>query len=345
MLGARLHKNRCRSPGRTVALALATLVATAPILPARAADVKGNPWAVAGASGDTVYQESIRAGVAEYDAGRFEEAMSLFRRAHNAQPNARTFRGIGMACFELRDYVGAVRNLTAALQDARKPLSPDQRKDAKDLLERSRMFVDAYALKVVPETAHLTVDGRQPELEPDGTVLLGFGAHWVEARAPGMATLARSIDVRGGARKELRLSLEPAPDKDLVSSVPGRPTAPLVAKAPSPKPSHGAAAAWLWASAGVALLAAGAGYYWYRQSTELGSCRSPQDGLHCTNESTLVAQRNFGMAATLGTGAVALTMALVGILTWNRGAAAPARRSGTLACAASTFSVTCGGRF
>jgi hypothetical protein len=160
-----------------------------------------------------------------------------------------------------------------------------------------------------------------------------------------MATLSRSIDVRGGARKELRLSLEPAPKRDVVSPAAERPTARVVAEASSPKPSHGAAAAWLWASAGVALLAAGAGYYWYRQSTEIDSCRNPQGGLLCTNESTLVAQRNFGMAATLGTGAVALTMALVGILTWNRGAAAPARRSSTLACAASTFSVTCGGGF
>lgn len=343
MSSTRFDECGCRSPGRAVGLAVATLVAIAPVLPARAAEVKTNPWTVADASGDAVYQESIRAGVTEYDAGHFEEARSLFRRAHGVQPNARTFRGIGMACFELRDYVGAVRNLTAALQDGRKPLAPDQRKDAQDLLQRSRTFVDAYTLKVAPETALVAVDGQRPEIEPDGTVLLGFGVHWIEARAPGMATLSRSIDVRGGARKELRLSLEPAPEKSSASPVAG--TATAAAKTSSPRPSHAAAAAWLWASAGVALLASGAGYYWYRQSTEIDSCRNPQGGLLCTNESTLVTQRNVGMAATLGTGAVALTMALVGILTWNRGAAAPARRSGTLACAASTFTVTCGGRF
>jgi hypothetical protein len=343
-LGARSDQSRWRFPRRWVGFALAMLLVIAPVLAARAAEVKANPWAVADGAEDAAYQEAIRAGVAEYDAGHFEEARSLFRRAHGVQPNARTFRGVGMASFELRDYVAAVHNLTAALEDERKPLSPDQRKDAQDLLARSRMFVDTYTVEVVPDSARLTVDGHVPEFEPDGTMLLGFGVHWLEARAPGMATLSRSIDVRGGARRELRLSLEPAPAKNPKPSADGIPTATAAGKAPSPRPSQGAAAAWLWASVGAALLASGAGYYWYRQNDEIDSCRNPMDGLRCTNESTLVAQRNFGMAATLGIGAVAVTMALVGILTWHR-RSPPDRRSGTLACGASRFGVTCGSSF
>src|SRR5262249_43441282 len=60
-------------------------------------------------------QGLIADAVAEYDAGHFEEARALFRRAQAEAPSARTLRGIGMASFELRDYVEADRALAAAL--------------------------------------------------------------------------------------------------------------------------------------------------------------------------------------------------------------------------------------
>jgi len=59
--------------------------------------------------------------VAEYEAGHYQEARALFRQAHEKSPTARTLRGIGMASFELRDYVEATRALTASLRDVRPP--------------------------------------------------------------------------------------------------------------------------------------------------------------------------------------------------------------------------------
>ncbi len=154
------------------------------------------------------YRKTIEDGLAEYDAHHFEEARSLFRRAHTMSPNARTFRGIGMTSFELRDYVSAVHNLSSALHDVRKPLSAVQRKQTQDLLDRSRLFVDVYTLTVSPQDAHVLVDGSAPEFESDGTLMLGFGQHTVEVRAPGMVARTLPIDVRGGERKELSVTLE-----------------------------------------------------------------------------------------------------------------------------------------
>jgi tetratricopeptide (TPR) repeat protein len=161
---------------------------------AGASELLPSPFAGPDTDDKAGYQKIIREGVAEYQAGRFEEALSLFRRAHEMSPSSRTFRGIGMASFELRDYVTAVRGLSAALQDKRKPLSSEQRKDAQGLLDRSLVFVDVYAVKLLPRTARLLVDGRTPELEPDGTLLLGFGVHAFEASASGWAKLSRSVE-------------------------------------------------------------------------------------------------------------------------------------------------------
>ena len=327
---------------RRISVILAALGATAWATKVRSADMT-EPFTPKDANDEAGYRKAIRDGVAEYDAGHFEEARSLFRRAHEMNPNARTFRGIGMASFELRDYVVAVHNLSAALQDKHKPLSAEQRKETQELLDRARMFVDVYVMKVVPMTARMLVDGHAPEYEADGTLLFGFGAHAVEASAPGMTTLAQTINVRGGARKELLLSLERAPPADAHLKAMD-PTEKVMQKAPSPGPSNGAATAWLWASAGAALLAGGAGVYLYEQNSELGSCRNHPVGLRCTDEGALTTQRNVALATTIGTGAAALTMALIGIFTW-KSAAPSAQHHSNLACIAGPFSITCGKAF
>jgi hypothetical protein len=331
---------------RSMAIILGFVVPMAGALPARAANTLGDPLAPSDTNDEASYRKTVRDGVAEYDAGHFEEARSLFRRAHETNPNARTFRGIGMASFELRDYIAAWRYLSAALQDKRKPLSPAQRKDVQDLLDRSRMFLDVYTVRVVPRTARLTVDGRAPEFEPDGTLLFGFGAHTIAASAPGMATHTESMNVRGGARKELLLSLEPAP---VLGAHPADAASPVTVMkaAPPPRASNRAAAAWLWAGAGAAVVAAGAGAYWIKQASELHSCHNPPaSDLHCrtTTEGTLSTERNVAMGVTLGTGAAALTMALIGFLTWKSGPS-PAQHGSGLACIASPSGITCGGAF
>ena len=61
------------------------------------------------------YTSLLEEAVSEYDARRYEEARALFRKAHDISPNARTLRGIGMASFELREYVEALRALEGAL--------------------------------------------------------------------------------------------------------------------------------------------------------------------------------------------------------------------------------------
>src|SRR3954468_5859705 len=99
---------RSRSARVALALVFFTVTATAVAPPrALAQDPAETPQ----------YRSLLEEAVAEYDARRYEEARALFRRAHDLSPNARTMRGIGMASFELREYVEALRALEGALVD------------------------------------------------------------------------------------------------------------------------------------------------------------------------------------------------------------------------------------
>src|SRR3954451_3776514 len=58
-------------------------------------------------SNSSEYDGFIAQALQAYDAGRFAEARSSFRRAHEIAPTARTLRTIGMCSFNLGDYVDA----------------------------------------------------------------------------------------------------------------------------------------------------------------------------------------------------------------------------------------------
>jgi hypothetical protein len=289
------------------------------------------------------YRKAIKEGVVEYEARRFEEARSLFRRAHQISPNGRTFRGMGMAAFELRDYVSAVRNLSAALRDSRKPLSEEQRKQTQELLDRSGLFVDVYTLKVTPSHARLIVDGHAPEFEHDGSLLFAFGRHAIEISAPAMEAQTLALNVRGGETKTFNVVLkrsEPEPQKESGAS------RLLRQKSTSSAPSNGSAKLLIGAGIATALLAGGAGVSWWKEDAELQSCRRPDEGQRCTNEGSIRTWRNVAMGTTIGVGAVAASLTVWGILTWNS-TPSPSATIGpsVVTCVPGPLALTCVGRF
>src|SRR5450631_2923424 len=81
------------------------------------------------------YRAVIDDATAEYGAHHFAEARALFRRAHEMEPSARTWRGIGMSAFELRDYTKSLRALEASLVDSRLPLRGTERDEVQTTAE------------------------------------------------------------------------------------------------------------------------------------------------------------------------------------------------------------------
>lgn len=289
---------------------------------------------------DDAYRAAVRDALLEYDARHFEEARTLFRRAHDIEPNARTLRGIGMASFELRDYVVAVRALSAALVDTRKALTPEQREHTQDLLERSELFVDVFVLKINPPDARVVIDGQLLEPETDGTLRLRFGAHIVEASKPGYRVRTFPINVHGGERRELMVNLERQSPLPLPPPSPGvpSPVAPDVPAAPAPE-APSVSAAWYWGAGGAALLGLAAGAWWIFEDAQLRSCRDSSDGLGCDNQSAIESRRNLAIGGTAIAGTAAATMAVIGVLRRKIVSDASAERS--LSCVVGPAGISC----
>lgn len=142
------------------------------------------------------FRAIIAEAVRESAAMQYEEARSLFLRAHALQPSARTHRGIGVTEFELRNYAASVEHLDAALRSTVRPLEGALRTEVEELLERARRFVGRLTIETQPRASELRLD-RAPLALTSGEVLtLDIGTHVLEAVAPGYAPEERHVNVQ-----------------------------------------------------------------------------------------------------------------------------------------------------
>jgi tetratricopeptide (TPR) repeat protein len=283
------------------------------------------------------YRALLEEAVSEYDARRYEEARALFRRAHDISPNARTLRGIGMASFELREYVEALRSLENALTDKRRPLTATQRQQVEALLERTRAFVGRFFLKLAPKETTLRIDGAPTVIESDGSLLLSFGRHSVIAEAPGFVPENREINVIGGERQELLFQLRAAP----IAGTIGKSAGGSEAGPPRPPASgEGPSSAAVWWYGGAALAAAGAvGAYfgWRSYNRKVDRCTMLGDA--CDNRDTLVLWKGLTLGTTVAAAAGAVALGIVGTVVWATNSKS---EPGTaLACGAAPGAVNC----
>jgi nitrogen fixation-related uncharacterized protein len=191
-------------------------------LPARHAFAQAAPPSAA-AEAETRYQTTIEQAVREFGLENWAEARALFRKAHAISPSGRTLRGMGMAAFELKLYVEALRELTAALEATQRPLTPDQRTQVQSLIEQSRAFVGRYHVTLDPAHARPLVDGQDALFEQGNVLLLALGDHLVSATAEGYDELRLGLRVDGGEDVPLHLQLTKtvvAPSEPVVQAAP-----------------------------------------------------------------------------------------------------------------------------
>ena len=168
----------------------------------------------------SAYEGYISEALQAYESGRFAEARTLFRRAHELEPTARTLRTMGMCSFNLGDYLDALQNLDAALNEARRPLSAEQREHAADLISRSQVHVGRFKVRLSPLDAELWVDGKPPPRLVSGELLLEPGRHELLAQASGYQAARSTLQVDGGDRTTLEIRLERAPEAPVAAVAP-----------------------------------------------------------------------------------------------------------------------------
>jgi PEGA domain len=158
-------------------------------------------------STQTAYRELVRKALQEYTLGHWTEARVFFADAHAIWPNARTFRGLGMTCYEARSYVEAIHFLDEALASQVQPLTPKLAQEARGILDQARRFVSTLDLTVEPSDAEINIDDRPLVRGQNGAVLLDPGEHDLRVQAKGFHPLQRTVVADAGEPVHLLLSL------------------------------------------------------------------------------------------------------------------------------------------
>src|SRR5262245_37583743 len=90
---------------------------------------------------DARYEETVQRALQEFALEHWAEAKVLFTQAQTLRPNARVLRGLGLVCYELRQYAQAIEYFEAALVNGVQPLTPEMTQDVHTFLARAREFV------------------------------------------------------------------------------------------------------------------------------------------------------------------------------------------------------------
>jgi PEGA domain len=154
------------------------------------------------------YRDTVEDAISDLAAHRYEEAHALFLRAHALMPSARTYRGLGFAEFELREYVSCIAQLEAALRSGVKPLEGELRKDTERLLARARSYVGMVVIDTKPPATRVVVDGTPAQ---DRTLPLAVGEHTLELGRDGYQPENRRLHVRGGESQTVSFAFKELP--------------------------------------------------------------------------------------------------------------------------------------
>lgn len=234
------------------------------------------------------YRATISAALERYRAGDWAEARSRFEHAYSLAPGARALRGVALSAYYQGDFATAARALDRALRDEREALSPDQREQARTLLDRAYQRIAQVKLTTRPTPVDVRVNGT--EAENDGLLLLAAGHYRIELTCPGCEPAVREVDVAAGQQLELHIELALVPAQTAAATPSQASPAKLPQPTPLPPPalaspalvsSGPGAPVYIAAGTTLALLASGATFALLSQN-ELSSLQTRCESAGCT---------------------------------------------------------------
>jgi hypothetical protein len=264
------------------------------------------PSPASSARTDELAAESlIVRGVELRKAGRHEEALELFVKAHGLAPSGRSWAQMGLAEFSLKRYVDAETHLSAALA-ASSPWvdAPMHRSALEQALAGVRTHI-AVINVAGPAGAEVTMNGkpvgRLPLPEP---IHVAEGPLRVEATALGHQPWTLDVTVAGGRDFNVTVSLVPI----------SPPPLPVVTPPPVPEPPpEPSTSNWKrWTGVGLLALSAGVlttGIVWLVVA-DSGTC-DPPAGARCLNVYDTRAQGFIALGVGIASAAAG------GLLVWQ----------------------------
>lgn len=311
------------------------------------------------------FKQAVADALDEYNRGHWDEAESLFMRAHELKPSARTLRGLGLTAYEARHYTDALRYLRESLSDERQPLDEHQRAVVQTTIARARLFVAHLRVETQPADAEVRINGALVKPGSTGEIVADVGRLDIAIKANGYEVWTRRLRMSGGQRECLRVELVA-----LKTTQPTQPPLRPAAVAPLPAEAAGAAptasdakatapadaeqtsslSTWKWVAAGgaaAALVTGGA--LLIAQKTQ-----TPDYIDECVNASKQAsdcAERKVFLGSTLWTGSIVAfsigaALAATSVTLFAIDARHGAENASALRCSTSgILGLACNGRF
>jgi len=175
----------------------------------------------------------IKRGLELRRAGKSEEALELFRRAHEAAPCPRTLGQMGLVESSLQLWIEADSHLSAALATPDDGWVHQNRRFLDQAVVRAREHVGELMI-TGPPGAKVAVAGKSVGALPlPAPIRIAEGDVAVRATSDGSKPYAVDVSIKGGARAAISIVLEPI---DLTLAPPRAPEeAQPFAAWPSPK--------------------------------------------------------------------------------------------------------------
>jgi len=197
---------------RPLAQAVALLLVASSLAPAWAQVAAPAPAAPGATADETAVKAKFAAAIKLHKAGKFDEALPLFRELVQAtqSPNARLY--VGLCLQQLGKNSEAYKEMAQTVKEASLHGDPkyDQTRDAAQA-ELAVLNVRVGKLVVtLPETPPglvVNVDGA-PIAERDlgGSLVLEPGGHRVEASATGLTPVTREVTLEGGETRTVTIA-------------------------------------------------------------------------------------------------------------------------------------------
>ena len=153
-------------------------------------------------------KELFEHGVADYEAGRYEQALGSFQEAFRIRPHPLVNVNIANCYDKLGKPLQALFHFQRFL-DANVGTT-EQREEVHKAIERLKQQVGKLLLRITPDGALAVIDhGEQRRAPIMDAVALEAGGHHLEVRLAGYRTVERSLEIKGGTTLELSIALEP----------------------------------------------------------------------------------------------------------------------------------------
>lgn len=307
---------------------LASRLAVAQEAPALSPDAQASAW----------IDEGIRLRADRHD----DDALALFRRAHEATRSPESLAQIALAEQALGRWVDAERDLASAAGSSADPWIARNRTHLDTALAEIRSHLGALTLRARTPRARVAVNNGDAVALPLAAPLrVEVGTVTVEVRAPGYVSARRVLEVR--PQDDLLEEFDLVPERPIAPVITARVRAPYV-DAPTASPQR-AWATGLFFSAGVLALGGSGTWIWREVSARdfnRTGCMEDRatgvafDGADCGSlQSQTRAATTLTVAGFVASGA----LTAVGVALWL--AAPRSTRRAVVACAPGPLSLAC----